>query len=193
VNKKFKLSPELIRGAALDNHAMYEARAESACSMGVGCGTAGVCYAERMGRPEMCGSKNMTNKLDTSPARLMELADEIGMLARFRGDIMDISGCTLLALAAEKEAQQSRRGDARAISDHIEQRLLTWQQQRMNKSGDRLALDDFMGKDSIDDLIDFVCDEYALDALVVHHHPEQHLNMVATADVPLPAPPGEKL
>ena len=29
-----------------------------------------------------------------------------------------------------------------------------------------LALDDFMGADSIDDLVDFVCDEYALDAIL---------------------------
>lgn len=32
----------------------------------------------------------------------------------------------------------------------------------MNRSGDRLALDDFMGEDSIADLVDFVCDEYAM-------------------------------
>ena len=43
----------------------------------------------------------------------------------------------------------------------VEQRLLTWRQRTMKKSGDRLALDDFMGQESIDDLIDFVCDEWA--------------------------------
>ena len=31
----------------------------------------------------------------------------------------------------------------------------------MNRSGDRLALDDMMGQDSIDDLIDYVCDEWS--------------------------------
>lgn len=41
--------------------------------------------------------------------------------------------------------------------DVVEQRLLTWRQSHMNKSGDRLALDDFMDKESLDDLIDFVC------------------------------------
>ena len=51
----------LLRGAALDNHAMYEAKAEAACLMGVGCGTAGVCYAERMGRPELCRRAEPTN------------------------------------------------------------------------------------------------------------------------------------
>lgn len=45
----------LLRGAARENDALDEARAEAACSMGVGCGTAGVCYAARMGRPDMCG------------------------------------------------------------------------------------------------------------------------------------------
>ena len=56
--------------------------------------------------------------------------------------------------------------NARTVADHIEQRLRTWRQQQMNRSGDRLALDDFMGEDSIADLVDFVCDEYALDALL---------------------------
>lgn len=41
--------------------------------------------------------------------------------------------------------------------DVVEQRLLTWRQSRMNRSGDMLALDDFMDKESLDDLIDFVC------------------------------------
>lgn len=48
------------------------------------------------------------------------------------------------------------------LADHIEQRIRAWRQRTMNKSGDHLALDDFMGQDSIDDLIDFVCDEWAL-------------------------------
>lgn len=37
-----------------DNDALDEARAERRCSMGVGCGTAGVCYAKAHGRPEEC-------------------------------------------------------------------------------------------------------------------------------------------
>ena len=47
-----------------------------------------------------------------------------------------------------------------AWRDHVEQRILTWRQSFVNKSGDQLALDDFMDKQSLDDLIDFVCDEY---------------------------------
>ena len=45
--------------------------------------------------------------------------------------------------------------------EHVEQRLLIWRQSFVNKSGDRLALDDFMDTQSLGDLIDFVCDEYA--------------------------------
>ena len=37
-----------------DNDALDEARAEQRCSMGVSCGTAGVCYAKAHGRPEDC-------------------------------------------------------------------------------------------------------------------------------------------
>lgn len=47
-----------------------------------------------------------------------------------------------------------------AWRDHVEQRMLTWRQRFVNKSGDQLALDDFMDKRSLDDLIDFVCDDY---------------------------------
>lgn len=56
---------------------------------------------------------------------------------------------------------EQQLAEARAVpadwADQVEQRLLTWRQRMMNRSGDRLALDDFMGQDSIDDLIDFVC------------------------------------
>ncbi len=43
----------------------------------------------------------------------------------------------------------------------VEQRLMTWRQRTMNKSGDRLALEDFMSADSIADIVDYVCDEWA--------------------------------
>lgn len=58
--------------------------------------------------------------------------------------------------AALRDAPQ-----AEGWRDHVEQRIRTWRQSTMNKSGDRLAIDDFMGQESIDDLVDFVCDEYA--------------------------------
>ena len=44
-----------------------------------------------------------------------------------------------------------------AWRDHVEQRIRTWKQRKMNRHGDFLALDDFMGADSIDDFVDFVC------------------------------------
>lgn len=45
---------DLLRGAARENDALDEARADRHCSMGVGCGTAGACYAKAHGRPEEC-------------------------------------------------------------------------------------------------------------------------------------------
>lgn len=45
--------------------------------------------------------------------------------------------------------------------EHVEQRLRQWRQSFVNKSGDRLALDDFMDAASMEDLVDFVCDEWA--------------------------------
>lgn len=44
----------LLRGAARENDALDGVRAEQSCSMGVGCGTAGACYAKAHGRPEEC-------------------------------------------------------------------------------------------------------------------------------------------
>lgn len=64
--------------------------------------------------------------------------------------------------AVGSQVDRGVRPHARTLADHIEQRLRTWRQQHMNRSGDRLALADFMGKDSIADLVDFVCDEYAM-------------------------------
>ena len=43
----------------------------------------------------------------------------------------------------------------------VENRLRAWRQRSMNRSGDMLALDDFMGQDSIEDLVDHVCNRYA--------------------------------
>ncbi len=50
--------------------------------------------------------------------------------------------------------------------DHVEQRMRQWRQRAMNRSGDRLALDDFMDANSLEDLIDYVCDEWAAPAPV---------------------------
>lgn len=47
-----------------------------------------------------------------------------------------------------------------AWRDHVEQRLLSWRQRFVNKCGDQLELQDFMGQESIDDLLDYVLDEF---------------------------------
>ena len=46
----------------------------------------------------------------------------------------------------------------------VERRLRTWRQRLVNRSGDQLALDDFLDRESLDDLVDFVCDEYSKEA-----------------------------
>ena len=55
---------------------------------------------------------------------------------------------------------------AESWRDHVEQMLRTWRCSHLNEDGDRLALDDFMDQESIEDLIDFVCDEWAAPAPV---------------------------
>ena len=62
-----------------------------------------------------------------------------------------------------------------AWRDHVEQRIRSWRQRTMNKSGDRLAIDDFMGQESIDDLVDFVCDEFASPQSPVSGQPNARL------------------
>ena len=55
------------------------------------------------------------------------------------------------------------QGEAQPVAwrDHVEQRIWSWKQRTMNRSGDHLAIGDFMGASDIDDLVDYVCDEYA--------------------------------
>jgi hypothetical protein len=57
--------------------------------------------------------------------------------------------------------QDAARAEPVAWRDHVEQRIRSWRQSNMNRSGDRLAIDDFMGENDIDDLVDYVCDEWA--------------------------------
>jgi hypothetical protein len=63
----------------------------------------------------------------------------------------DASGAILQAVEAERER----------VLTSVEDRLRGWRQRKMNRSGDMLALDDFMGQDSIEDLVDHVCDRFA--------------------------------
>lgn len=69
-----------------------------------------------------------------------------------------VKGNVQFAWSAWQVANHAER--ARVLAG-VEQRLLTWRQRTMNKSGDRLALDDFMSAETIADLVDHVCDEWA--------------------------------
>ena len=71
----------------------------------------------------------------------------------------DLVQSDVQALIAAPAAPQ--QAEPVAWRDHVEQRLHNWRQRTMNRSGDRLALDDMMSKESIDDLIDYVCDEWS--------------------------------
>jgi hypothetical protein len=64
------------------------------------------------------------------------------------------------AITTIKQALAAPVQEPVAWREHVEQRIRTWRQRTINKSGDMLAIDDFMGQDSIDDLVDFVCDEW---------------------------------
>lgn len=52
-----RLRTEKRGNARESSDSVDEARAESSCSLGVGCGTSGACYAEHHGMPEQCGRK----------------------------------------------------------------------------------------------------------------------------------------
>lgn len=70
----------------------------------------------------------------------------------------------LMAANAEIQglcAKLERAERSEGWRDHVEQRIRSWKQSTMSRSGDHLALDDFMGAADIDDLVDFVCDEWA--------------------------------
>lgn len=69
---------------------------------------------------------------------------------------MELPGVVICKLCRDKALGASEAAPV-GWADEVEQRLLTWRQRFVNKSGDQLALDDFMGQESIDDLIDFVC------------------------------------
>lgn len=69
---------------------------------------------------------------------------------------------TIDALRAVLAAEQPQ-SEAQPVAwrEHVEQRIRSWRQRTMNRYGDRLAIDDYMSADAIDDLVDYVCDEYA--------------------------------
>jgi hypothetical protein len=51
------LAPLLHQITREDSDAHDEAKDKAACTMGVGCETVGVCYADAMGRPDLCGKR----------------------------------------------------------------------------------------------------------------------------------------
>lgn len=55
------------------------------------------------------------------------------------------------------EAAGSIPSEAGGWAEVVEDRLNDWRQRHMNGDGDRLALDDYMGSEAVEDLIDFVC------------------------------------
>ena len=88
---------------------------------------------------------------------LQQALEKLEFFAHMKG----VSEDTARLIAALRERlEQPEQQEPEAWRDHVEQRLLTWRQSFINRSGDQLALDDFMDKRSLDDLIDFVCSEY---------------------------------
>jgi hypothetical protein len=77
---------------------------------------------------------------------------------QWHGPAAQLAALERLVREAQRVCEQPEPVAWRA---HVENRLRTWRQSTMNRCGDRLALDDFMGQDSIEDLIDYVCDEWA--------------------------------
>jgi hypothetical protein len=112
------------------------------------CGLGGYC--------DKCPKQAQPSMKDGEIAALVNKLRDIAM--EFHGQQQLRERIAGLIVPALKAAQPS--GEVVAWRDHVEQRLHSWRQRTMNKSGDCLALDDFMGQDSIDDLIDYVCSVY---------------------------------
>lgn len=85
-----------------------------------------------------------------------ELLGIVDQLLRDRAYNRPAAVAIAMAVGAAVEAEVRQR-----VLAAVEQRIRGWRQRTMNKSGDRLAIDDFMGQESIDDLVDCVCDEWA--------------------------------
>ena len=99
----------------------------------------------------------MTTLLDAAKQALEALTDEHARYARHIN--ISVAATLLRTAIAEAEKAAPPQREPLTWSNHVEQRMLQWRQRFVTGSGDRLALDDFMDKESLDDLIDFVCDE----------------------------------
>lgn len=78
----------------------------------------------------------------------------------------------LITALQERLARQEQKPVAWRA--HVEQRLLTWRQAFANRSG-RSCVFSLLDRRSLDDLIDFVCDEYT--APREHAEGEEHMSM----------------
>lgn len=101
-------------------------------------------------------------------AKMRERAAELAALRKDRADFymeyrtkFDAETKSQAVEIEQLRAKLAAQAEPVAWRDHVEQRIRAWRQRTMNKSGDCLAIDDFMGQESIDDLVDFVCDECA--------------------------------
>ena len=96
---------------------------------------------------------------------LREVLHDIEQAHDLSLDIDHYAGRQVLVSIADKIktalAQPAEGGEVVTWRERVEQRIHSWRQSFVNKSGDQLALDDFMDKRSIDDLIDYVLDEGA--------------------------------
>ncbi len=72
--------------------------------------------------------------------------------------------CKRARLCCACSRELSAQAEPLAWRDHVEQRIRTWRRRTMNEAGDCLAIGEFLCRDSIDDLVDFVCDEKAAPA-----------------------------
>jgi len=63
-----------------------------------------------------------------------------------------------------RAAPQPPSAQPTLTAEIVERRLRTWRQRFVDRSGDQLALGDFLDRESLDDLVDFVCDEYSEEA-----------------------------
>ena len=77
----------------------------------------------------------------------------------FETEDVELKSERLIPAYSQAELDAAMAAERKRVLAVVEQRLQNWRQRTMNLSGDRLALDDFMGQESIDDLIDCVCDE----------------------------------
>lgn len=74
-------------------------------------------------------------------------------------NLRKLAEAAILAKAPQAQPEQATQGEAVAWRDHVEQRLNNWRFQ--TEDGDMLGLDDFMSNEVAEDLIDYVCDDYA--------------------------------